>query len=269
MLAGAFFSYYFFGDQDESTESGVEQSQNNQQPDEAEVAQEPEVESLPDQQANLDSVIPSLRGTHSVQLIDTETGTILAEYQETESFFAASIYKLYVAYLGLIDIENGDYEASEVYNQGRTRQQCIVEMVRDSDSPCAEQMWVEQGREVSTERLQGFGFANTSMTALTTTVEDANRLLLRLQQKDDLNATSEELLRSALKEQIYRQAVPAAVPEAVVYNKVGFYETGWLDSAIVLLPNGREVILSIFVDSAGSREVAAITEAILSELVAL
>lgn len=228
---------------------------------------EPQISTLPSMQAELDAVLPTVSGEHAVLLEDPTTGDVLAAHREDASYFTASIYKLYVAYLGLVDIQNDATEPDELYNQGRTRQQCIIEMIRESDSPCAEQMWAEQGKAASTERLaSSFGFEHTSMEALTTTVHDANIIMKRLQQQKDLNDDNTQLLREALGDQIYREAIPSAVPETKVYNKVGFYETGWLDVAIIELPSGREVVLSIFSDAASYPEVRAITEAIVAPL---
>lgn len=264
LLAGAFVYRYVLVGEDTSVS---EQSEIVTPEEPEEQTTETEIAPLPSVQAELDEWLAGASGTHSVQLIDPETQAVLAEHNADEVFFAASIYKLYVAYLGLMDIDDNEVDPEELYNQGRTRKQCIIEMVRDSDSPCAEQMWAEQGKESSTERLTDlFGFSGTSMTAVTTTARDATTLLVRLQQQQDLSAESDRLLRTALREQIYREAIPTGAPETTVYNKVGFYETGWLDTAIVELPDDREVILTIFSDGAGSRQIASMTEALITPL---
>jgi beta-lactamase class A len=236
------------------------------------VEPEPKVVPLASVQSELDAWLESAvspTATYSVLLSDPLAEDVLAEHNADETFFAASIYKLYVAYLGLMDIDANLENPNEQYNQGRTREQCITEMIRDSDSPCAEQMWVEQGKQESTTRLNDlFGFTGTSMEAVTTTARDASTIMSRLQREVDLSTESTQLLRQALQDQIYDQAIPAGAPRAEVYNKVGFYETGWLDTAIIKLPSGREVILTIYADGAGSRQIASLTQAIITPLLA-
>ncbi|CAN5651944.1 hypothetical protein BH23PAT2_BH23PAT2_01480 [soil metagenome] len=232
---------------------------------------EPDIDSLPSVQQELDAYIAGVAGgvTFGVILEDSLTGEVLASHRANEPYFAASIYKLYVAYLGLIDIEAGLYEPDEPYTQGLTREACISAMIRDSNSPCAEKMWVEQGKEASDDRLKEFGVTNTSMVAITTTAHDANRILYRLQQETDLGSDSSALLRQALKDQIYKEAIPTGLPSTTVYNKVGFYETGWHDAAIVTLPSGREVVLTVFNQNAGSRQTAALARTIFEPLLDL
>lgn len=271
-LLGGFGYWYSQTQLGSDSEQGSEQSVEVQ--NEETVSTEPQLEQdeeqpLPEVQEELDAWLADAptNVTYSVVVRDPLTETVLAEHNADETFFSASIYKLYVAYLGLLDIDAGVEDPSEIYNQGRSREQCITEMVRDSDSPCAEQMWNEQGKQASTDKLaQDFGFSGTSMEAVTTTARDAATLLVRLQRSRDLSESSEEQLRTALREQIYREAIPAGVPRATVYNKVGFYETGWLDAAIVALPSGREVVVVIFADNTGSEPIASMTEAIIAPL---
>jgi beta-lactamase class A len=256
----------------------VYSTQNNQLNDRdsvnygAEKIQQPIEEppfAFPSVQQELDVWLESARGEYGVVLQDPVNGSILATHQQDKQFFSASIYKLYVAYLGLQDIESGIYEADEVYVGNSTRLECIVLMVRDSDSPCAETMWVEQGKDRATQRLREFGLQYTDMNTLQTAASDANILMMRLQQEKDLNKVHTELLRTALREQIYRDAIVAALPSAAVYNKVGFYETGWHDTAIIQLASGKELVLTIFNKDAGSRQTKALTETLFNPLIGL
>jgi beta-lactamase class A len=250
---------------DDSDESPVVSEQVVDSDDMAEPDLAP---ALPNRQDELDSWVASQSGTFGVIVEDPERDEVLAAHQSDEQFFAASIYKLYVAYLGLIDIAAGQYGANEAYSGSRTRIECITLMIRDSDSPCAEKMWAEQGKAESTERLEAMGTTGTSMESLQTTAHDANVILKRLQQERDLTTEHTALLRQALLEQIYRDAIPAAVPTATVYNKVGFYETGWHDAAIVRLPSGREVVMTVYNRNAGSRQTRELTELLLAPIVA-
>lgn len=237
-----------------------------------EKAREETIEPLPSVQNELDQALASVRGTHSVVIWDAETDTILATHQPNETFFTASIYKLYVAYLALLDIQAGVHDPNEPYNQGRTRMECIVAMLRDSDSPCPEQMWEEQGRAEGTVRLQELGLTNTDLVAITTTAADATSLLLRLYDQQDLSETNTNIMLESLRdfpERDFRQGLPSALDSlsgVTVYNKPGIYDEGWLDAAILSLPNERNVVISIFSDAAYYQEVRSITTQVIAPL---
>lgn len=270
LLVVAFVAQLFFAPDDaanESTEGAREEQIAQDEPSDDEIS------SLSSVQAELDTVLESVRGSHSVVVQDAATGEILASHQPNEVFFASSIYKLYVAYLALEDFQAGLYEPDEPYNQGRSRMECVVVMLRDSDSPCPEQMWEEQGRDVGNERLDELGLGSTDLLAVTTTATDANALLLRLHDQQDLNDEYTQVMRDSLRdfpERDFRQGLPSAFDEydeVVVYAKPGIYDEGWLDAAIIELPSGRSVIVSIFSDNAYYQEVRTIADAIISPLI--
>lgn len=264
------FGFYLVAD----TAVDDEAPQQETQAVEEEAAEdEGPIEPLPGVQAELDEVLASVRGVHSVLIEDPLAGVELASHRPDETYFTASIYKLYVAYMGLQDIQAGLYEPDEPYNQGRSRMECIEVMLRDSDSPCPEQMWEEQGRVTGNERLAGVGLTNTDLLDISTTVRDANVILKRLYSEEDLDEERTAVMRENLRdfpEREFRQGLPSAfdgVDDIVVYNKPGLYDEGWLDAAIIELPSGRSVVVSIFSDSAYYQEVRTIADAVISPLI--
>lgn len=272
-LLGAFL-FYVWSNQRETSTNDMSSAERTENTDNDIGTDEVSMPVLPSVQAELDEILHTVRGTHSVLVEDLETGETLASYRENETYFTASIYKLYVAYMGLLDIQDGKHNPDEPYNQGRTRQECIEVMLRDSDSPCPEQMWVEQGREAGNARLAELGLKDTDLLAITTTPRDANIILSRLYQGLDLNEEHRQIMLDALidfPERDFRQGLPSAlnaVDDIVVYDKPGLYDEGWLDSAIIELPSGRSIAVSIFSDSAYYQEVRAIADAIIAPLIA-
>ena len=89
----------------------------------------------------------------SVVLMD-ENGEIIAGFKSDTEFFAASIYKLFVTYEGYRAMDAKTVDSNEVYQGGRTRMECLDLMVRESDSPCAEKMWEELGKQELTDTLK-------------------------------------------------------------------------------------------------------------------
>lgn len=208
----------------------------------------------------------SHKGVYSISVADNK-GKVLAKHQPEKTFFAASIYKLYVAYVGYQKIDDGTYAASETYLNGWSRGKCLDEMIRTSNSPCAEKMWAELGKESLNTTLKEYGLTDTSMTGLTTSPRDATRMLARIEQGTGLSAESRKAFLASMKGQIYRDALPKGFAPATVYDKVGFREAvEYHDVAIVELPNKKRVIVSVMTQSAGSANIAGLAKELLAAL---
>src|SRR5690606_18261836 len=121
----------------EQTVSGTQETTQDPQ------SQKP---SLPNLQPVVDEWVANHPGTYAIKITDTD-GNSLAEVNGDQPFFAASIYKLYVAYIGYQKIADGTYNPNEPYSSGYSRLECLDEMIRSSFSPCAEKMWAELGKE--------------------------------------------------------------------------------------------------------------------------
>jgi len=201
----------------------------------------------------------SVNGAASVVINDAFYGAVIAATEPDESFFAASIYKLYVAYEGYRQIDAGIVDSEEIYLNGFTRAECLDKMVRESDSPCAEKLWAELGKEETTLQLRTYGMGNTSMTALTTTASDAAVMLFRIAQGEGLSEQSQQKFLQSMKDQIFRDTLNKSfAPEsAIVYNKIGFNELAeYHDVAIVEFPGtGRQLIVSIMTKNVGTANI--------------
>lgn len=187
-------------------------------------------------------------------------GETIASVRPQEEYFAASLYKLYVAYVGYLGIDNGEYDGNEMYLAGDTRLECLDRMIRESYSPCAEKMWNELGKENITSMLQEWGIDRTSMTDITTTAEDASKILARLVTGAELGGASQAAYLDSMLDQpaLYRRGLPSGFSEVVaVHNKVGWNElVEWHDAAILQLEDGREIIVSVLTRNVGSRAIA-------------
>jgi beta-lactamase class A len=241
-------------------------------------------DSLPTQQLEPDSVsefdavalqnvinswVESVSGIASVVVAD-ENGNILAVHNPEQVYFAASIYKLYVAYAGYQQIDSGEVDRNEIYVNGFTRYECLDKMIRESDSPCAEKLWNELGKAELTAQLETYGIENTSMEGITTTASDAGVILARIARGEGLSEESRDSYLSSMKDQeaIYRRGLPSGFENLVVYNKVGWNEQKeWHDTAIVELPDARQLIVSVFTENVGSTNIVKLGTAIESSLV--
>lgn len=197
------------------------------------------------------------RGDEGVVVMSAD-GTMLGSSQIDQTFFTASIYKLYVVYLGYQDIDKGVHSLDEPFLNDWTRGRCLDEAIRNSDSPCAEKLMGEYGRQNIMDKLQTYGFTGTSFKGLTTSAHDVALLLQRLAQGQDLSQASNDALLASMKGQKYRNGLPKGFGAgATTYNKVGFRdEDEYHDVGIVELADGRKVIVVALTNKVGVRSIA-------------
>ncbi len=238
-----------------------------QTPEEPEQPKEPEFDKLAIQTV-LTQWQQSVGGTAAVVITDS-TGTVLAETNPDRSFFAASIYKLYVAYVGYQKIDDGTYKLSDPYLNGWTRGKCLDEMIRTSHSPCGEKMLAELGGQNLTSQLKTYGLKHTSMTAITTSAADAAIVLARIERGQGLSSASQKALMDSMLHQTYQATLQTGFKNADVYSKIGFRDlVEYHDTAIVRLKDGRSLIVSVLTENVGTRNIArlgASLEAALAE----
>jgi beta-lactamase class A len=263
ILIGAF--WYFF----RSTAEAPAPQETTPVVVEEEVTKEkPSVPELPNLQPTVDSWAATTGGTVSVKITDTN-GKVLATYNADKTYFTASIYKLYVAYVGYQKIDDGTYSLNDPYLSGYTRGECLDAMIRDSNSACGEKMWAELGKSAITEKMKSYGLKNTSLTGLQTTSEDAAVILANIANGKDLKPASQKAYLDSMKIQdaLYRRGLPAGFKKLTVYNKVGWNLTQeWHDTAIVQTKNGQKLIVSVFTNGAGYKSITALGAKIEAEL---
>lgn len=225
---------------------------------------------LPNVQETINNFVTNNPGEYSVVITDGATGASLGKYEPDQEYFAASLYKLYVAYLGYLDVQKGKHTLDEEFLGDWTRGECLDKMIRESHSPCAETLWIEQGKASSTKRLSKFDIKHTNMEGLTTTAEDVNTILLRLYSRRDLNDTHTELFLASLRENIYRDVLPSTLPNLTVMNKVGF--NGFVEYhavGIVILPNERPVVITLLTRNVGTKRLISLVKMVFAPLLQL
>lgn len=208
---------------------------------------EPQPESI-NLQPTVDTWVNGQGGNYGIVVYDPASKSIIASHQTDEKYFTASIYKLYVAYVSLIDFQTGAQNPDEVILAGQTRKECVYKMIHSSDSPCGETVLNNIGGVTLTNRLSNdFGFTGTGFPAFQTTAGDTNKLLVRLHEGKELNEANTKFLLDAMRTQIYRTGLPAGMPNAVVADKVGFDSPDlWMDTGIITLPDNSDYIVTIY-----------------------
>lgn len=262
VAGGGFYSALNQKDKDESVaDKPSEQIDAPNQVPEQEIEQYPFINFQP----TVNAWARSTNGSSSIVIYDLNNKRVAASYRPNETYFTASIYKLYVAYIGYQKVADGTYSLRDPYVSGFTRGKCLDKMIRSSYSPCAEKMWVELGKEEITNVLKTYGLKNTSMTGLTTSAADVNLVLRRLFDNKELSNTYANLFFDSLKDQPskYRTGLPSGFSNAVIYNKVGWNENlEWHDAAIVRFRSGRSYAISVLTRSVGRSNVVTLAEQI-------
>lgn len=238
------------------------------QPVSDEPDKEPEFE-LVDLQPVIDKWAKRQTGKASVVVYDLNNNQTVASYKPDEQYFTASIYKLYVAYMGYQKVADGTYSMSEPYLGSYNRGKCLDEMIRSSYSPCGEKMWAELGKQNITDKMKEYGLQNTSLTGLYTSAADAALILERLFDKTDLSQEHVDLFMDSLEDQPdkYRVGLPSGFTSATVYNKVGWNEDlEWHDTAIVTFKDGHSYVVSVMTRSVGRANVVKLAQAIQAKV---
>lgn len=230
-------------------------------------AAKPPTDSLELRPAEISKVVAAWaaknRGTESV-VIASADGTVLSSANADETFFMASIYKLYVAYLGYQDIDAGVHYLNEPFLNGMTRGKCLDEMIRSSNSPCAEKLMSELGRQNIQTKLESYGLTKTSFRALNTSAHDVSIVLGRLWQGTDLSTSSRSAMLDSMLGQKYRNGLAKGFGGSAVYNKVGFRDQAeYHDVGIVQLPDGQPLLVTVLSSNVGVRSISQLSASIL------
>jgi len=199
--------------------------------------------------------------TGSVGLsIRTANGDVIYEKNQNESFFAASLYKLYVAYEGYKEVDAGERSLDDVLRGSQSLGECLDLMIRNSDSPCGEVLWNDIGKQEIDQRIAAYGIVNTDMVNITTTASDGARMLQLIAGGVGLSAESQQAYLDSMLEQpdLYRRGLPSGFSsDVVVYNKVGWNLTKeWHDTAIIELEDGDQLLISVLTENVGIRGVS-------------
>ncbi len=218
------------------------------------------------QTIDLSAWLLSHGGQYSVSLY--EDGSPLSDVKSSEQYFMASIYKLYVAYIGYQKVDQGVWNYDEpAYFEDWTRGKCLDEMIRSSHSPCGEKMMAEIGTPNIQAVLNEYGLENTSFTQFVTSSADVANVLIRLQKNLDLSPVSTERLMSSMEGQIYRDALPKGFDDWKMYDKVGFRDQNeYHDVGIIVSPQGKTYIIAVLSNGAGTNNLANLAQTIKQSL---
>jgi beta-lactamase class A len=209
---------------------------------------------LVDLQPTVDAWLAKQTADYGIVVYDPAHKQVIAQHQPDKKYFAASLYKLFVAYLALEDFQTGAQKPDETLTGGFTRKTCVDKMIRESHSPCGEAMMASMGQERLRQRVAAMGINNTIFAGITTTAQDSALMLQYIVEKKDLTDQNTAFLKDAMRvqEQRYRNGLAKGAPEATWETKVGWNEEyNYHDVGIMTLPNGRQYVVAILSQNNG------------------
>ncbi len=210
----------------------------------------------PDLQPVIDEWTSSQSADYYIQIYDLQAGKVVGEKNPDETLFAASLYKIYIAYLSYKDFQTGAQDPNEIILAGQTRAECVDKMIRSSDSPCGETMMADIGQSVLNERVKDeLGTTGTTFNGIETSASDSILVLKAIAEKKDLNdENTAKLLDSMLTQDAkYKRGLAAGAPGATWQTKVGWnLDINYHDIGIMTLPDGRKFAVAIMGQGSGS-----------------
>ncbi len=177
-----------------------------------------------------------------------------AEYQADRSMTTASTYKVFLVYAFLHAVEQGDSAFDQQLPIGYSAEECIDRLLLRSENDCAYDLGNTVGWDAIDLLLPQYDYTATRLnnydaSGQTTDVDkkssarDEALLMERLESGTLLDAGHTEMMLSRLKQQIWRERVPAGVPSGVVVaDKPGWLSGVQNDTAIVYGPKTTYII---------------------------
>lgn len=184
-----------------------------------------------DFQPVIDEWAKNTGGNKSVLFYDLDRDEAAGEYNVDKKYDTASLYKLFVVYEGYRKLETGEWQATDkVGGAGHTILECLDLAIRESNSDCAESLWVMIGYDELEEIVEeDFDIHETSVEGLASNVNDIAKIMKLFYKHPDIKDTAlisrmqDAFLNQPKTEYNWRQGLPSGFSDAVkVYNKVGW-----------------------------------------------
>lgn len=194
-------------------------------------------------------------GTYGISVVELSGSASLqsANFNATKSFVTASLYKMFVAYIVLQDVDNGVYSFGSTVSNGLSVEAALQDAIVYSGNVSAIALAQKAGGWAAIDaRISAAGFNSTRLNNYDqngvinsdkySTTADQSLLLQRLYNGSLVSATSSAKFINWMKAQIYRQGIPAGSSNAVA-NKVGFLDDYLHDAAIVYTAKGDYAVV--------------------------
>lgn len=183
-------------------------------------------------------------GDYGVVLREVNGAMRIASYQADKTFISASTYKLFVSFGVLYAVQKGDLSLETIVVNGMDIPGCLDSLLLYSSDECGWPMGDLIGWPTLSEFLHEQGFTNTDLNnydvngnftgdKYSTAIDEAE-IAWRLNAGTLLEKKYTDMMLSRMKTQIWRERIPAGVPEGIVVaDKPGWIYDIQNDTAIV------------------------------------
>lgn len=226
----------------------------------------PETPTLPEKvnfQPIIDTWVAQTGGDKSVLVYDLDRGEMVGEYNPSEEYNTASIYKLFVIYEGYRRLQSGEWDGSVMAGStGYTILECLDLAIRESHSPCAETIWNMIGYDELDDIVdEQYGISESKISNLVSNPGDILKMMKIYYEHTDITDDSllgimkDSFLHQPATEYDWRQGLPSGFSDGVnVYNKVGWDWNGafwnvYHDAAIVEFPEENRHFIVVVMTS--------------------
>lgn len=205
-------------------------------------------------QALIQDFASSHRGSYYVVAREL-SGERAAYYNHHTSVVPASIFKVFLAYVALHKIEQGQLQFSTQTSAGSV-EHCIQQMIVISTDKCAIAIMDHIGRAEIDAVIHAAGFGGTSLNNAAgehkhSTANDIANILTGLHSGSLLSRTNSDYLLGLMRQQIYRRGIPAGSAGAPVADKVGVLYSWTHDAGIVYAPKSTYVLVVMTANGGG------------------
>jgi beta-lactamase class A len=195
----------------------------------------------------------SFQGTVDIQEVTGKLRT--AQHDNETAMITASTYKIFVAYAVLHEAEQGTLSLSAKTRTGQTVQNALNKMILQSDNASAEALGFLVGWDTINSLVVGAGATHTDINNYDragnatqgdkrTTAADLALMLNKLQGGTLLGPTDTDMLLGLMKNQAYRERIPAGVPNGIaVADKPGWLPNVENDAAIIYGPKSTYILV--------------------------
>lgn len=199
--------------------------------------------------------------TWAVAIKSVDGPSFAASHNADKKFDSASIYKLLLVQplFEQIPVEQQKSMSIMVNGKPRTIATCLDLMIRLSHNECGEAVGKRLNWSQAQKVLNNAGYKNTvfSTRGLQTTAGDTAAFLENLQ-GDMLNRIAKEAVLKSMREQRWREGIPAGCPGCVTATKTGSNNGAVHDAGIIRYGSGTYV-LAIFSEKSSFKEIAELT----------